>query len=68
MRRTDNGDQQQAQRDLTQVCGARAAGVGKSPMERIEDAVQPDETQRSALQQRKCCERRQFDAPDPKPS
>jgi ABC-type transporter MlaC component len=48
---TDNGDQRQAQRDLTQVCGARAAGIGKLPVERIEGAVQPDETQHSALQQ-----------------
>jgi ABC-type transporter MlaC component len=48
---TDNGDQRQAQRDLTQVCGARAAGIGKLPVERIEGAVQPDDTQHSALQQ-----------------
>jgi ABC-type transporter MlaC component len=48
---TDNGDQQQAQRDLTQVCGAREAGIGKLPLERIERAVEPDTTQRSALQQ-----------------
>ncbi|HEY7297729.1 MAG TPA: Spy/CpxP family protein refolding chaperone [Xanthobacteraceae bacterium] len=47
---TDNDDQQQAQRDLTQICSARAAGIGKLPLERIERAVQPDSAQRSALQ------------------
>jgi ABC-type transporter MlaC component len=47
---TDSGNQQQAQRDLTQVCGARAAGIGKLPVDRIERAVQPDGAQRSALQ------------------
>ena len=47
----DNGGQQQAQQDLTQVCGARAAGIGKLPVERIDRAVQPDAAQRSALQQ-----------------
>jgi ABC-type transporter MlaC component len=46
---TDNGNQQQAQRDLAQVCGDRAAGIGKLPVERIERAVQPDAAQRSAL-------------------
>ena len=47
---TENGDQQQARRDLTQVCGQRAAGIGKLPVDRIERAVQPDGAQRSALQ------------------
>src|SRR6516165_10758730 len=44
-----NLDQQQAQRDLTQVCGERASGIGRLPFERIERAVQPDEAQRAAL-------------------
>ena len=47
---TENGDQQQARRDLTQVCGQRAAGIGKLPVDRIDRAVQPDGAQRSALQ------------------
>ena len=47
---TDNGTQQQGQRDLTQVCGQRAAGIGKLPVDRIERAVQPDGAQRSALE------------------
>ena len=47
---TANADQQQAQRDLTQICGARAAGIAKLPLERIERAVQPDAGQRRALQ------------------
>jgi hypothetical protein len=47
---TDNGNQQQGQRDLTQVCGQRAAGIGKLPVDRIERAVQPDGAQRSALE------------------
>ena len=45
----DNPDQQQAQRDLTQVCGARASGIAALPLERIERAVRPDDAQRSAL-------------------
>jgi len=45
----DNPDQQQAQRDLTQVCGARASGIAGLPLERIERAVRPDDAQRSAL-------------------
>src|SRR5262245_19390918 len=47
----DNGDQRQAQRDLTELCGAREAGIGKLPVGRIERAVQPDATQHSALQE-----------------
>jgi histone H3/H4 len=47
----DNPDQPQAQRDLTQVCGERAAGIASLPLERIERAVQPDEAQRSALKE-----------------
>src|SRR5205823_707245 len=38
----DNPDQPQAQRDLTQVCGERAAGIASLPLERIERAVQTD--------------------------
>jgi hypothetical protein len=45
----DNSDQQQAQRDLTQVCGERASGIASLPLERIEQAVRPDEAQRGAL-------------------
>jgi len=40
-------NQQQAQRDLTQACNARA--FASVPLERIERAVQPDGAQRSAL-------------------
>jgi hypothetical protein len=42
---------QQAQRDLTQVCGERAAGIAIVPLEGIERAVRPDAAQRSALRQ-----------------
>ena len=31
----DNPDQQQAQRNLTQVCGERASGIASLPLERI---------------------------------
>jgi LTXXQ motif family protein len=47
----DNPDQQQAQRNLTQVCGERASGIASLPLERIERAVQPDGAQRSALKE-----------------
>ncbi len=47
----DNPDQQQAQRDLTQVCGERASGIAGLPLERIERAVRPDGAQRSALKE-----------------
>jgi LTXXQ motif family protein len=47
----DNPDQQQAQRDLTQVCSERASGIASLPLERIERAVQPDGAQRSALKE-----------------
>jgi histone H3/H4 len=47
----DESNQQQAQGSLTQVCGARAAGIGRLPLDRIERAVQPDGAQRSALQE-----------------
>ncbi len=46
----DNLDQQQARRNLTQVCGERASG-SSLPLERIERAVQPDGGQRSALKE-----------------
>ena len=47
----DNPDQQQARRDLTQVCGERASGIASLPLERIERAVRPDGAQRSALKE-----------------
>jgi ABC-type transporter MlaC component len=47
----DNPDQQQAQRDLTQVCGERASGIASLPSERIEQAVRPNESQRGALKE-----------------
>jgi hypothetical protein len=47
----DSPDQQQAQRNLTQVCGERASGIASLPLERIERAVQPDGGQRSALKE-----------------
>jgi len=48
---TDNSDQQQARSDLTQVCGERASGIAGLPLERIEQAVRPDEAQRGALKE-----------------
>src|SRR5262249_3509158 len=47
----DNADQQQTQRDLTQVCNARASGIASLPVDRIERAVAPDDAQRSALKE-----------------
>jgi hypothetical protein len=47
----DNPDQQQARPDLTQVCSERASGIASLPLERIERAVRPDGTQRSALKE-----------------
>ncbi len=47
----DSPDQQQVQRNLTQVCGERASGIASLPLERIERAVQPDGAQRSALKE-----------------
>jgi hypothetical protein len=44
-------NQQQARRDLTQMCGARAAGIGSLPTDRIERAVRPTEAQRVALKE-----------------
>jgi ABC-type transporter MlaC component len=45
----DSPDQQQVQRNLTQVCGERASGLASLPLERIERSVRPDEAQRAAL-------------------
>src|SRR5262245_40824861 len=45
----EDSDQQQAQRNLTQVCGERVSGIASLPLERIERAVRPDGAQRSAL-------------------
>ena len=45
----DESNQQQAQRNLTQVCGERASGIAALPLERIEQTVQPDDAQRSLL-------------------
>src|SRR5215467_99122 len=47
----NNPDQQQARRDLTQVCGERASGIASLPLERIERAVRPDGAQHSALKE-----------------
>lgn len=47
----DSPDEQQAQRNLTQVCGERASGIASVPLERIERAVRPDGAQRSALKE-----------------
>jgi hypothetical protein len=47
----DGPDQQQVQRNLTQVCSERASGIASLPLERIERAVQPDGAQRSALKE-----------------
>jgi ABC-type transporter MlaC component len=44
---------QQAQRDLSQACGERASGIASLPIEQVEASVQPDETQRTALQELK---------------
>ena len=42
-------DEQQGQRSLAQVCGQSASGIASLPLDRIERAVEPDGTQRSAL-------------------
>jgi LTXXQ motif family protein len=44
-------NQQQARRDLTQMCGERAAGIGSLPTERIERAVRPTDAQRATLKE-----------------
>jgi ABC-type transporter MlaC component len=43
--------QQQSSRELSQVCGERAAGIAQLPLERIERTVRPDQGQRSALRE-----------------
>lgn len=43
--------QQQSSRELSQVCGERAAGVAQLPLGRIESTVRPDQDQRSALRE-----------------
>jgi hypothetical protein len=50
---TDDQDQKQSQRDLTQACGERASGIASLPLDRIERAVRPDEGQRGALRELK---------------
>jgi ABC-type transporter MlaC component len=45
---TDEENEQQARRDLTQACSERASGIAALPMERIERMVAPDDTQRNA--------------------
>jgi hypothetical protein len=47
----DAASQQQGQRDLAQVCGQRASGIASLPLDRIDRAVAPDGTQRSALKE-----------------
>jgi hypothetical protein len=47
----DSADQQQGQRSLTQVCGQRASGIASLPLNRIDRAVEPDDTQRGALKE-----------------
>jgi hypothetical protein len=42
---------QDSRRDLTQVCGERASGIGSLPIEQIERTVQPNEAQRAALKE-----------------
>jgi LTXXQ motif family protein len=47
----DRSGQQQAQGDLTQVCGERASGIASLPLQEIEREVRPDDSQRGALKQ-----------------
>ena len=47
----ESAGQQQAQRDLAQMCSERAAGVTELPIDRIEAAVRPNDVQRVALSQ-----------------
>jgi ABC-type transporter MlaC component len=47
----DQIQDQQSRRDLTQVCGERASGIGNLPIAQIERTVQPNEAQRAALKQ-----------------
>jgi ABC-type transporter MlaC component len=46
---SEGPNEQQARRDLTQVCNERASGIAALPMERIERTVQPDDAQRAAF-------------------
>jgi ABC-type transporter MlaC component len=45
---SEEPNEQQARRDLTQACSERASGIAGLPMERIERTVQPDDAQRNA--------------------
>jgi ABC-type transporter MlaC component len=47
----DQIQDQQSRRDLTQVCGERASGIGNLPIAQIERTVQPNEAQRAALKE-----------------
>ena len=47
----DQIQDQQSRRDLTQVCGERASGIGNLPIAQIEWTVQPNEAQRAALKE-----------------
>ena len=44
-------DQQQARRDLTQVCGENASGVGHIPLKQIESSLQTNPSQRSVFEE-----------------
>jgi hypothetical protein len=46
-----NQDQQQARRDLTQVCGENASGVGHIPLKQIERSLQINPSQRSVFEE-----------------
>jgi hypothetical protein len=46
---SEEPNEQQARRDLTQACSERASGIAALPMERIERMVQPDDAQRAAF-------------------
>jgi hypothetical protein len=46
---SDDQNEPQTRRDLTQVCNGRAAGIAGLPMERVDRTVRPDEAQRSAF-------------------
>jgi hypothetical protein len=47
----DQIQDQQSRRDLTQVCGERASGIGNLPIAQIERTMQPNEAQRAALKE-----------------
>jgi hypothetical protein len=42
---------QQSSRELSQVCGGRAAGIAQLPLKRIERTMRPDQDQQSALRE-----------------